>query len=70
MQTLTPFEQMKVKRFEERFGEMSSLECLECALNDEQIAKDCGPFDPVSGRFYQSLHDMMEYAILQEKQGK
>ena len=68
--SLTPFEQMKLKRFIERFGEMSSSECLEVALSDEAIARDCDPFDPVSGRFYQSTHNMIEYAILQEKLGK
>lgn len=70
MTTLSKQDELCLSRYKARFGEMSSSEALECALNAEQIAKDCGPFDPVSGGFFRSCQEMTNYAILLEKVGK
>lgn len=67
---LTKLEQLVLNMHKKTFGQMTSAEALECALNDDQIARDCGPFDPVAGRFAKSREDMLRYAELLEKNGE
>lgn len=64
---MTPLQQRKLEFYEQQFGRMTSEEALACAISDEQIGKDCGPFDPVAGRFYQSRENLLNYAELLEK---
>lgn len=65
---LTPLEAYKLHRYKAAIGEMTASEALALAISDEQIACDLSPFDTVKSRFLRSKEEMLNYAILLEKE--
>lgn len=70
MTQLSNFETKKLAAFEKMFGTMSSEEALKVALESEQIARDCGPFDFAYPKFIDDTKQFETYAVLLEKAGK
>ncbi len=49
------------------FRQLSADEALKMALDCEQTAKDCGPFDPAYSHFIQKSLDWLTAATLIER---
>lgn len=64
---LSPLEAVKLAQYKTKFGQMSSMEALECSINDDIIYSDLSPFDPAKSRFAQSRNELLNYAELLEK---
>lgn len=67
---MTPLERFDLNRLTYRYGEMTSVKALELALQAEQYARDCGPFDIAFRHFKQQQLSMESYALLLEKVDK
>lgn len=61
-------ETKKLEIYKSRIGLMTSDQALELALEAEQFAKDCGPFDVAFGYMKHQQRTFEEYALLLEKE--
>lgn len=65
---LTKLEAFKLEHYRKNFGHMSSANALQLALEAEQTARDCGPFDPAFTYFIDQQHRLEAYSQLLEKE--
>lgn len=64
---MTLLEARKLEMYKSRIGLMTSEQALQLALDAEQIAKDCGPFDIAFEQMKRQQLTFEEYALLLEK---
>ena len=64
---MTLLETRKLEKYKNHIGLMTSEQALQLALNAEQIAKDCGPFDIAFEHIKRQQLTFEEYALLLEK---
>lgn len=65
---LSKLESFKLQSYKASFGEMTSEEALQTALNSEAIKKSMSPFDQAYAHFAEELRTMFIYAELLEKE--
>lgn len=64
---MTLLEARKLEMYKSKIGAMTSEQALTLALEAEQIAKECGPFDVAYEQFKRQQITFEEYALLLEK---
>lgn len=65
---LTKLEELKLKYLREKFGPLTAMQALDLALDNEDLVRACGPFDPAAQYLIQSQLNMESYAFLLEKE--
>lgn len=70
LHTCNSIEKRKLEFYKSELGLMSSTEALLLAIESEQIAKNCGPFDPAYTLFSRQSRQFEDYALLLEKGGE
>lgn len=65
---MTNLERLSLKILTERYGELSTEEALDLAINAEQIKLECGPTDPAFLHFAEEAQTLEIYALLREKE--